>query len=211
MSAARAVCVVALLGLALASTAGVTAAAAGPRLTVAKIVDRVVASINGTLTYTVTLRNTGTAAASNVTVDDVFGGDAGYVVNDGTGGTPDSFAGSAVVVVARVSLGHYRWTYATVNPGDADIVRFTATITAPVSPPAPPARPGAGVVLTNTASSVGVTPATVRTTATIGRPRTPGTGAVPGLPPAVFLFLGGLGLFLVEQVVRRPRGALRRG
>jgi uncharacterized repeat protein (TIGR01451 family) len=193
------------------ATAPVAVVAAEPHLTLAKTVDRAVATLGRTLTYTVTVGNTGTGAAQSVTVDDVLGGDAGYLVNDGTAGTANSFAGSAVVTVTRISPGHYRWTYPTVKPGDVDIVRFSAVITRPAV--LPPQSRGS-VVLTNSASSDGLQSVTVRTTAPLGEgvkgssTGTPGTGAGEAAVPAIFLFLGGLGVILLtEHTTGRERGA----
>jgi uncharacterized repeat protein (TIGR01451 family) len=169
-------------------------------LTLIKTVSRTATRVGTTLSYTVTVGNTGTSVATNVTVNDVLGGDAGYIVNDGTGGTANSFEGSVVVTVTKVNTGHYRWSYSTVPTGSKDIVSFTALITLPG---APPLRPSGTIVLTNTATVPGVPARTVTTTAAY-RIGPPATGTNPNATPAGLLLLVGLGFIITGALARRP-------
>jgi uncharacterized repeat protein (TIGR01451 family) len=194
-------------------------------LTLTKTVSKTVANLNDTLTYTITVGNVGAAAATNVLVDDVFSGDAGYTVNDGTNTTTNSFAGSPAITVTKLATGHYQWTYATINVGDTATVTFTAVIQLP--PPPPVIATGQTITLINTVSipsyTIGITPyvnpgtnpppVTVKTTAvnpgnvfactTATCPTTPPTGARLNVTLAGFLFLGGIGLILVGMLARK--------
>lgn len=195
VAAAAALCVAAIPALALTSAA--------PELTLTQAVDRSTAVAGDRVTYTIAVGNTGSAAASAVTVDEVVSGDAGFLVEDGTGGTGDTFAGAPVVMVTRVLAGHYRWSYVTVSPGDNDVVRFSAIIRLPVAAASGTLRV---LSLTSTASTAGPAAATVTTT--VAPPRVaagaaiPPTGSAPGLG-AGFLALGGLGLILFSAILRR--------
>jgi uncharacterized repeat protein (TIGR01451 family) len=182
-----------------------------PHLTLTKSVDRTRATVGSTLMYTVTLRNSGALPASNVIVADVLGGDAGFIVNDGTRGTVNSFAGSSVITVTKVSNGHYHWTYATVNAGASDIVRFTAVITLP---PIALSHSNGIISLTNTASAPGVAPVTVTSTAPYAAGRrgggakgiatgTPRTGISPDVAASGAIVLVGLGLILLGMFARK--------
>ncbi|MBJ7608637.1 MAG: DUF11 domain-containing protein [Candidatus Dormibacteraeota bacterium] len=175
-------------------------------LTMAETVDRSTAPVGTTLTYTITLRNTGTLPAVNMAVDDTFGGDAGFLVNDGTQGTASSWMGAPLTTVTKVTTGHYRWTYAAVNPGDTDIVSFTTV----VRPPSNPARGGGNATLANTVSSPGVPAASVTTTTPYaagggqGAPgRVPSAGTDLDVTMTVFLVLGGLGLIQLGVLARK--------
>ncbi len=185
------------------------ASPAGAQLTLTQTVDRVTAVIGDTVNYTVTVRNTGAAPATAVTVSDVVTGSAGYRVADGTGGTANSFAGQPLVTVIRVAAGRYTWTYPVVSPGDSDVVRFSAVIAGPRgSQPA-----GTHVItLTSVASAPGATAAVSTSVAYTPRVRGGGVhGSRAGVPPtglglngtvAGFLFLSGLGLLLVSEYMR---------
>jgi uncharacterized repeat protein (TIGR01451 family) len=181
------------------------------RVILTQAADKTVAAVGDTVTYTITVANTGSAPAPAVTVDDVLGGDAGFLVEDGTAATADTFVGSPTTIVTRVATGHYRWTYATVSPGDSDVVRFSVVIAIPtaVATPAP-----AVISLTSTASSAGVTAVTVTTTAALpagsaggivkgNTTAVPSTGSGPSVAAATFLLLGGLGLILAGTLTRR--------
>ncbi len=184
---------------------------AAAHLALAVSADRATAAVGDTVHYTVTLSNTGSLPATSVTVDDVMGGDAGYVVDDGTLGSANSFVGQPVTTVTRVLAGHYSWSYAVVDPGDSDVVRFGAVLTAPRgSIPSPPRV----ITLTSTASTPGVPSVTATTTASFGVAATPGgtRGArtvVPATGSAVARhsrrvpLLGGLGVLLLGMHVRR--------
>jgi uncharacterized repeat protein (TIGR01451 family) len=180
------------------------------QLTLTQTVDKATAAVGDTVSYTVTLGNTGSLPAAGVTVDDVLSGSAGYLVDDGTSGTSNTFVGEPVTTITRVLTGHYQWTYAAVNPGDADIVRFSAVITAPRG--SLPAGVGA-ITLSSTASTTGIPVATVTTTAPFTSHSVPGgvRGARTGVPPtgsglnaaiAGFLLLGGLGFILLAMHAR---------
>ncbi len=142
-----------------------------------------------------------------VTVTDVLSGTAGYLVADGTGGTVNTFAGEPVVTITRVLAGHYEWTYPVVAPGATDIVRFRAAIMAPRGSQPPGTRT---IRLTSTASSPGVAPAAVTTSATFtphgalhgAGTRVPATGSDLNAAVAGFLLLGGLGFILLAMYAR---------
>jgi uncharacterized repeat protein (TIGR01451 family) len=192
-------------------------------LTLTKTVDKTTTVVNDTVTYTIRVGNVGAATATNVLVDDVLGGTAGYLVNDGTGTTTNSFAGAPAVPVTKLAIGHYQWTYAAIKPGDVDTVTFTAKITLPFT--VQPNTSGT-IVLTNTVSvptyvtGVGTyvnpgnnpSPVTVSTTApynggvlacTTATCPVPNTGASLNITLAGFLFLGGLGLILIGALARK--------
>jgi uncharacterized repeat protein (TIGR01451 family) len=193
-------------------------------LTLTKTVNKTTAALNDTLTYTITVGNTGAAPASNVLVDDIFGGTAGFQVNDGTLGTTNSFAGSPAVPVTKIGNGHYQWTYAVIKPGDTATVVFTAKIELPFTALA---APSGTITLTNTVSvptyvtGVGTyvnpgnnpPPVTVSTVApynggvqgcsTSNGCGVPNTGTSLNVTLAGFLFLGGLGLILVGALARK--------
>ncbi len=212
------VCLVAAPAAALTVSADVTPPVATPtpappaaQLTVTQTVDKATAAVGDTVTYTVTLANTGSLPATAVTVDDVMGGTAGYLVGDGTAGTANSWLGTPVTTISKVVTGQYRWVYALVNPGDSNVVRFSAVIGRP-SGSAP-----SSITLTSTASTSGAAPATATTTATLASTGSgPTAGGVKGVIAAVphtgsglnatvagFLFLGGLGFILLGVLPRR--------
>jgi uncharacterized repeat protein (TIGR01451 family) len=172
------------------------------------------------LTYTITLRNTGQAAATQVRIDDAMSGTAAFTVNDHSGSTSDSFTGTPMVTVTRDGTGHYHWTYATVAAGAVDSVTYTAVIDTP-------GTVSAGVTsftLDNTASAGGTncaapgaaactTANSVRAVASgvqAAGTTTPSTGAWQGLRLAIptLLLLGGVGLMLAGLLVQpAPRRA----
>jgi uncharacterized repeat protein (TIGR01451 family) len=178
-------------------------------LTLTQSADVATATVGGTVTYTITLGNTGSLPATAVTVDNVLGGSAGFLVEDGTASTTDTFVGAPVTTITRVVTGHYRWTYATVNTGDSDVVRFSAVIKAPG------ASAPAVISLTSTASTPGVPAAAATTTAPLPAPSRGGgvvKGTSTGVPAtgsglyaaqAGVLLLGGLGLVLLGVLARR--------
>lgn len=198
-----------------------------PHLVLNKTVDQTsLPSLPGNVLYTITLSNNGTAPATNVLVDDVLGGDAGFKVD------LTSFKGSPVVTITTIDtlISHFQWTYATVNPGDIDTVQFsvqmlppagtapgasgTATLTNTVSVPAY-CVPGAGACTPTNYNNPGNNPPPV-TVVTVAPFTCAATGCVQGItdtPPtgvnlniqlAGFLFLGGLGLILVGVLARKP-------
>jgi uncharacterized repeat protein (TIGR01451 family) len=178
---------------------------AAAQLTLKQTVDKVTAAVGDTVSYTITLGNTGLLPATAVTVDDAVSGSAGYLVDDGTSGTANTFLGEPVITVTRVLTGHYQWTYPAVNPGDTDIVRFSAVITAPHG--SLPAGTRA-ISLVSTASTAGIPAAIVSTTAPFtppraaagargGRTTVPPTGSVLNAALAGCLVLGGLGFMLL--------------
>lgn len=193
-------------------------------LTLTKTVDKTSTVLNDTLTYTIKVGNTGAATATNVLVDDVFGGTAGYQVNDGTLNTTNSFAGSPSVPVTKLANGHYQWTYPALKPGDVATVTFTAKIELPFTVQA---NTSGTITLTNTVSvptyvtGVGTyvnpgnnpPPVTVSTVApynggvqgcsTSNGCGVPNTGTSLNITLAGFLFLGGLGLILIGALARK--------
>jgi uncharacterized repeat protein (TIGR01451 family) len=192
----------------------VTTPSASPpaaQLTLTQTVDKATAAVGDTVTYTVTLANTGSLPAPAVTVNDVMGGTAGFLVSDGTAGTSDSFLGTPVTTITKVLTGQYSWLYALVNPGDSNVVRFSAVLRAPGG-----AAPRV-ITLTSTASTAGAAPAAATTTATLAATGSgPSSGAVKGVTAAVphtgtgfnapmagVLFLGGAGFILLGVLARR--------
>ena len=181
------------------------------QLTLTQTADKTTAAVGDTVTYTITVGNTGSLPAAAVTVDDVLGGKAAFLVEDGTASTADTFVGAPVTTITRVVTGHYRWTYATVNTGDSDVVRFSAVIKAPGAVSTGPAT----ISLTSTASTPGVLAVTATTTAPLAA-SSGGGGAVKGTTAGVpatgsglyvalagFLFLGGLAIILLGILARR--------
>lgn len=183
------------------------------QLTLTQTADKTTAAVGDIVTYTITIGNTGSLPATAVTVDDVLAGSAGFLVEDGTASTADTFVGAPMTTITRILTGHYRWTYATVSTGDSDVVRFSAVIQAPGA--ALPATPTT-ISLTSTASTPGVPSATATTSAPLIAPGAGAGGAVKGTAASVpatgsgiygavagFLFLGGLGLILLAVLARR--------
>ena len=178
--------------------------AAAAHLTLAQAVDRTAATVGKSVTYTITISNSGVLPAAAVTVSDVLGGTAGYLVDDGTAGTANTFVGAPVVTITRVVTGHYDWTYPIVNPGTRDIVRFRVTTLALPGAQATRAHP---IVLTSTASAAGVAPAMVSTTVAFpahsgAASGVPSTGSDLNASAAGFLLLGGLGFILLALYAR---------
>ena len=176
------------------------------QLTLSQTVDKATAAVGDTVSYTITLANTSLVPATAVTVNDVLGGSAGYVVDDGTAGTRNTFVGRPLTTIMRLLTGHYQWSYPAVNPGDSDTVSFSAVITAPHGTQPAGART---ITLVSTASAAGLPAAEVSTTAPF-TPRTAAPGGVrgarAGVPPtgsglngaiAGFLLLGGVGFILL--------------
>jgi uncharacterized repeat protein (TIGR01451 family) len=174
------------------------------------------------LTYTITLSNHGDGPASNVTVDDVMSGTADFTVNDGSGGTADSFNGTPKVTVHKLAAGRYSWTYATVAAGAVNRVSYTAVIRTPGSV-------SSGVdsfTLSDTAFAAGTNCADANVAACTvedsvappasgvqaAKTTTPGTGVLRDLRLAVtvLLMLGGTGLILLGLLVRQPQVARRK-
>jgi uncharacterized repeat protein (TIGR01451 family) len=179
-------------------------------LTLTKTVDPATTVVGGTVTYVVTLANTGGKAAGNVTVQDVLTGTAGFRVNDGTNGTANSFAGAPLTTVYKFGDGLYRWSYASVNPGEVNVVRFAATLRLP---PVPLVN-ATVITLVNAATIPGLPAAVATTTAPYGGGAQPGgvqaasvgtpaTGGDVQTVAAGFLFLGGLGMILLGSLARR--------
>jgi len=180
-------------------------------LTLTQTVDKATAAVGDTVTYTVTVANTGSLAAAAVTVDDVMGGTAASRVDDGTAGTANSWLGTPVTTITKVLTGHYRWVYALMNPGNSNVVRFSAVIRRPSG------SPPSTVTLTSTASTSGASPATATTTATLTPTVSgPSAGAVKGVIAAVphggsglnatvagLLSLGGVGCIMLAVLARR--------
>ncbi len=180
------------------------------QLTLTQTVDKTTAAVGDTVSYTITLGNSGVVPAAAVTVDDVMNGTSGFFVDDGTASTTNTFVGQPLTTITRVLAGHYRWSYALVNPGDTDVVRFSAVMTAPQSSLPPSVSV---ITLASTASTPGVPAATATTTApfTAAAPPTPtprggvhgaktslpATGAGLNAAIAGFLMLGGLGFILI--------------
>jgi len=83
-----------------------------PKLELEKLVNKSVAQKGEVLTYTIVLRNTGTASATNVTVSDDFGAGISYVANSATApanttftaGTPSLWQVSSVEVGQSLTL-----------------------------------------------------------------------------------------------------------
>ena len=207
----------AFLCVAAVPTASLAATVATPtplptaaRLTLTQTANRATVVVGDTVTFTITVGNSGSLPAAAVTVDETLSGDAGFLVEDGTSSTPDTFVGSPVTTITRVVTGHYRWTYPAVSTGDSDVVKFSAVLRAPGAAAGGPPRV---ISLTSTASTAGVAPAVATVTAPFTPPPggvkgtstgVPSTGSTVELAAAGFLLLGGLGLILLGMLARKP-------
>ncbi len=191
--------------LAVAPAVGVNAAASstgGARLSMTVTAPQSIAD-GATVTYTIALANTGSAAALAVTVDTRLGGAARSMVSDGTAASPNSFVGTPLVTVEKLGTGHYRWTYPGVTAGAVDTVRFAAVVSLP---PGTAGAPAAAV--TNSVSVSGLVPQTTTTVVNPAPARpgigagggvattTPQTGTSPDVGAAGLLLLAGTGLIL---------------
>lgn len=179
--------------------------------------------VGTTLTYTVTLTNTSqNDATASELVDDTLSGTAGVLVNDGTGGTTDSFSGPSDVTVTKVAADHYQWTIPAddLGAGKSAAVTFTAVVTSGPGVTTSCLLSGAvtgQLCLDNSATAVGITttvqnltpPPTSQVQAVT---TTPSTGALDeaNIALAGFLFLGGLGLILMGILAKTPGYAPRR-
>ena len=174
---------------------------------------------NGTtLTYTVTLKNTSQNDSQvDVLVDDALSGTASVVVNDGSGGTTNSFVGPTGVVINTVGADHYQWTIpaADLKAGESASVTFTAVINGG------PGNSSSCLLssvsstndcLDNTATALNI-PITVENltpkpphSSVQGITTTPSSGAFDdmNLTVAGSLFLGGIGLVLFGLLARSP-------
>jgi uncharacterized repeat protein (TIGR01451 family) len=184
--------------------------------------------VGTTLTYAVALKNTSQNNATDaVLVDDTLTGTAGATVNDGTGGTTNSFVGPTGVTITKVGADHYQWTVpaSDLAAGQSATVTFTAVITrAPgITTSCLVSAAAAGTLcLDNSATAAGIT-ITVQnlTTASASAASgvlgistsTPGTGSFGDLNVSVagFLFLGGLGLILLGMMAKTPGPTRRKG
>ncbi len=198
-----------------------TVVTAAPELTVTETVGAATANLGQSLRYTITVTNHGTAAARDVVIRDVLSGTAGYSANDGTGGTPDSFAGAPVVPVTKTAVGAYEWIYPTVAANGGTAI---ATYTVTIEPPGSAAAISNGkVTLVNTVSAttaIGCSPASCLTqvttvagvpagsvqAASTSGPGTPSTGTHLALLPAGILVLLGLALMGIAAEIRPKVG-----
>jgi uncharacterized repeat protein (TIGR01451 family) len=177
--------------------------------------------VNTLLTYTITLKNVSTGAASNVTVDDTMSGTAGFTVNDGTGGTANSFAGTPLVTVTKVGAGHYRWTYAAVAGNATDVVTYSVVIRSPggtstslngsfslvntaTNPDGNCKMPDVPACTTENGISLSGAPVIGGVSALSTSTPTTGAANQPALAASAFLLLGGAGLALLGLLVRQP-------
>jgi uncharacterized repeat protein (TIGR01451 family) len=185
-----------------------TVTTAAPVLSVMTAVSSTTAVLGQTLTYTIRVTNTGAAPAQDVLVKDVLSGTAGFTVNDGTGGTADSFAGRPVEPVTKTAVGAYQWHYrAMAAGGGTAVVVFTVTIRGSASASVT-AR--GKVALTDTVSvvAVGCTTSSCRSVSTtyvavlagsvkaasVTAPGAPATGAHLDLTLATLLVVLGLAM-----------------
>ncbi len=100
----------------------------GPDLSINKTVSETTASFGDTLTYQITVSNTGAGAASNVTVDDFMGGTAGYSVNmNSFSSTPQTSS------FTTLGTGDFEWTYSSIAGGTSDTMTYTAIINQPTN------------------------------------------------------------------------------
>jgi uncharacterized repeat protein (TIGR01451 family) len=179
--------------------------------------------VGTTLTYTITLTNTSqNAATSSELVTDVLSGTAGVVVNDGTGGTTDSFNGPTGVTVTKVATDDYNWTIpaSDLAAGQSAAVTFTAVITSGPGITTTCLLSGATsghLCLDNSATAVGITTIVHNLTpappaSQVQATSTPNTGIANemNIVLAGFLFLGGLGLILMGMLAKTPGYAPRR-
>ncbi len=118
-------------------TPGPPTSGGAPILTVTKAVDTTSTTLGQTLNYTITVTNSGTAAATDVVMNDVMSGTAAVQVNDGTHGTRDSFSfssspsGAAAINFGSTGPGSYTWEYASLAVGQTATVTYSATMLAP--------------------------------------------------------------------------------
>lgn len=193
-----------------------TVTTAAPQLSVTTTVSSTSAVSGQTLTYTIRVTNRGSAPAQDVHLKDVLSGTAGFTVDDGTGGTPDSFAGRPVEPVTKTAIGEYQWGYPTLGPdGGTAVVVYRAVIRGPSNASA---GSNGKVDLRDTVTVVaasGCTPVSCTATVTTSMPvagsvraastvpsGTPMTGAELPLLPAGLLVLAGLSLIAAAEATR---------
>ena len=115
-----------------------------PDLSITKKVSETTAHFGDTLTYTVVVTNSGTAAATNVVIDDTMSGTAGFTINTA------SFSPYAATVL---SSSEVEWTIPTISAnGGTSTETYSATISQPS-----PYDSATTYVLNNTASIVDCT------------------------------------------------------
>ncbi|MHB1499866.1 MAG: hypothetical protein ACYCYK_01635 [Candidatus Dormibacteria bacterium] len=118
-------------------TPGPPTSGSAPILTVTKVVDATSTTLGQTLNYTITVANSGTAAATDVVMNDVMTGTAAFQVNDGTQGTQDSFSfasspsDAAAINFGSTVPGSYTWEYLNLAVGQTATVTYSATMLAP--------------------------------------------------------------------------------
>ena len=98
----------------------------GPDLIVTKVVNATTTTLGQTLTYTITVDNTGTAAATDVVMNDVMSGTAAFHVNQA------SFTFLPPVSnLDFTGAGSFTWEYPTLAAGEAATLTYTAVMLAP--------------------------------------------------------------------------------
>ncbi len=123
---------------------GSTPPPGAPDLSITKKVSETTAHFGDILTYTVVVTNSGSAAATNVVIDDTMSGTAGFTINTA------SFSPYAATVL---SSSEVEWTIPTISAnGGTSTETYTATISQPS-----PYDPATTYVLNNTASIVDCT------------------------------------------------------
>jgi uncharacterized repeat protein (TIGR01451 family) len=111
-------------------TADFSATCQAPALTVVKSTSTATAKPDGTVTYTVSITNNGSAQATNVQLIDVVPANMALSADaSGAGATITYFAGSSWSGTRSASTTKIRWTWATINSGGGTAsASFTAKV-----------------------------------------------------------------------------------
>jgi uncharacterized repeat protein (TIGR01451 family) len=177
-----------------------------PKITATKTVDRATASLGDTLTYTITLQNTGQDAATGTTLSDLVPGRAVFVpgsirvngtpVSDAAGDDLGEFTGGRVV--ARVGTGATATSGGVLAPGASSSVSFQATVRtsglllgATIDNTADVSFQAATTGVPSTVTSAPATTSVLVPDLTIGKRHDP--PLAPGLPSTYTITVGNVG------------------
>lgn len=102
------------------------------RLEVTKVVDKAVAHVGDTLTYTITVKNTGTSdcTGGGVKIEDVVNDKLTYLTHSVSSNLTSGYGASPVYTTADRTL---RFNGNTLNPGEQGTITFTARVNTPAS------------------------------------------------------------------------------
>jgi uncharacterized repeat protein (TIGR01451 family) len=102
------------------------------RLEVTKVVDKAVAHVGDTLTYTITVKNTGTSdcTGGGVKIEDVVNDKLTYLTHSVSSNLTAGYGASPVYTTADRTL---RFNGNTLNPGEQGTITFTARVNTPAS------------------------------------------------------------------------------